>query len=323
MIYLIFAQPPCFRGWISIYIHLPTILARYTGDIHDVPHFWKSQKCPHRLNDVFLASRAPGTSRDPEAGQELQYWPLRAKLSCKNISLPLFYQQVSQKDQKRRAQDRGCLYDGEGLRLTFIVGKCVHQIFTVSTRLQDLGTSHVWYINHVPSHFDGSFRHFWWLLFHFWWFKQYFWRFKSHLFVVLLSKSHKLSGPIPICAPVTSSRSRYASDLAGAPGQWALRFFWGGRFRNSRSGISKIMTPVKVLRSSPRWLPWTWGFQPALRHIQAMQSLMPKKDPEKAVGIMVSGNCHCGISSKSLGTCHQPDELRVINHFYICLEFTS
>jgi hypothetical protein len=29
--------------------------------------------CPHRLNDVFLASRAPGTTRDPEAGQELQY----------------------------------------------------------------------------------------------------------------------------------------------------------------------------------------------------------------------------------------------------------
>lgn len=68
--------------------------------------------------------------------------------------------------------------------------------------------------------------------------------------IFLLSKSHKQwPHPHRLCAPVTSSRSRYASDLAGAPGQWALRFFLGDFGTAYWQQEKKIMTPVKVLRS--------------------------------------------------------------------------
>lgn len=127
MIYLIFAQPPCFGGWISIYIHLPTILAWYTGytwctSFLEASHLspqaqWRlpCQSSSRRKNSPPFSS----TTRDPEAGQELQYWPLRAnfynlsRLHQFTIVLPTGL------PKKKRTGQGMPQYDGEGL--TFIV----------------------------------------------------------------------------------------------------------------------------------------------------------------------------------------------------------
>ena len=130
-----------------------------------------------------------------------------------------------------------------------IVDMCPWFMFTLSTRLI-WGPSLVWDLNHVQSHFADSFRHFRWLTFH--WIDDSNNMFDASITPLSLSTSHPQTTHF-MASAVTSSRSRYASDLVGAPGE-----------------ISDIHVCPRLATSGRLAMPWQLRFPASTAHPGAM-----------------------------------------------------
>ena len=167
---------------------------------------------------------------------------------------------------------------------------------------------------------DLSFPHVWYLKscwIPFWWFIPIFFMVSFPFLMSNAYWNNRFEGPIA-SGPVTSSRSRYASDLVGAPGSeqqlgYDRRPWFQGRWVWTLGGITWMMTEALFMETYHffGWFDWHLSTRPLMTGLfvshpdQVSSQLHGTSRPQKAGPWTQNGTCQdCHARMQDINCLH-------------------